>query len=358
MWWTGGRITYRLADEPSGGDMRKLQATCITALIALVAVPVAITGALAGADDATVAADVVVTDAAVAQATLAADEPTGGPGEATPAPTAAPAPVEATTPPTTVAPAPEPAPVTAPTPSVAAPAPHEVAVAMTPAPVTPATIAPPECDPNYSGCVPVGIGDIDCPDAGRNLQVIGIDIHRMDRDGNGIACEHGQVPDTTIPAAPSAEAADPPAAQVLAAVQVACDPNYSGCVPTDVGDVNCDGAGGTNLTVLGTDVHALDSDGDGIACEDDASATPVGVASAGLPASSLAVTGGSTALGGLGSGALLVGLALVGMAGVIATLEHRRRRGGFVVVSTNWLGEETRSRVVAPRPGRRPRRRS
>lgn len=54
----------------------------------------------------------------------------------------------------------------------------------------------PECDPNYSGCVPIAI-DVDC--AGRNgdgpayvkgpVEVIGKDIYRLDKDRDGIGCE-------------------------------------------------------------------------------------------------------------------------------------------------------------------------
>jgi hypothetical protein len=55
---------------------------------------------------------------------------------------------------------------------------------------------PPECDPNYSGCVPVA-SDVDCVGGSGNgpayvkgpVKVIGKDIYRLDRDGDGIACE-------------------------------------------------------------------------------------------------------------------------------------------------------------------------
>lgn len=52
-----------------------------------------------------------------------------------------------------------------------------------------------ECDPNYSGCVPVA-SDVDCiggsgngPEYTGQVRVIGIDIYDLDRDGDGIACE-------------------------------------------------------------------------------------------------------------------------------------------------------------------------
>jgi hypothetical protein len=53
-----------------------------------------------------------------------------------------------------------------------------------------------QCDPNYSGCVPVAT-DVDCAGKGGNgpayvqgpIKVIGKDIYGLDRDRNGIACE-------------------------------------------------------------------------------------------------------------------------------------------------------------------------
>ncbi|WP_350279146.1 G5 domain-containing protein [Kribbella sp. HUAS MG21] len=53
-----------------------------------------------------------------------------------------------------------------------------------------------------------------------------------------------------------------------------CDPNYSGCVPI-ASDVDCSGGSGNGpeyvagpVRVIGSDVYRLDSDDDGIACED------------------------------------------------------------------------------------------
>ena len=49
------------------------------------------------------------------------------------------------------------------------------------------------CDPNYAGCIPVFPSDVDCPDIKRlglaPVKVIGSDIHRLDRDGDGIGCD-------------------------------------------------------------------------------------------------------------------------------------------------------------------------
>jgi hypothetical protein len=60
---------------------------------------------------------------------------------------------------------------------------------------------------------------------------------------------------------------------VPAAPQNGCDPNYTGCVPV-ASDVDCAGGKGNGpayvrgpVTVIGSDIYGLDSDGDGIACE-------------------------------------------------------------------------------------------
>ena len=49
------------------------------------------------------------------------------------------------------------------------------------------------CDPNYAGCIPVFPSDVDCPDIKQlglaPVKVIGRDIHKLDRDGDGIGCD-------------------------------------------------------------------------------------------------------------------------------------------------------------------------
>ncbi|WBB77364.1 G5 domain-containing protein [Micromonospora sp. WMMD882] len=53
-----------------------------------------------------------------------------------------------------------------------------------------------ECDPNYSGCVPIA-SDVDCAGGGGDgpayvsgpVRVIGSDVYRLDRDKDGWACE-------------------------------------------------------------------------------------------------------------------------------------------------------------------------
>ena len=54
----------------------------------------------------------------------------------------------------------------------------------------------PQCDPNYSGCVPIA-SDVDCAGGPGNgpayvkgpVKVIGKDIYRLDKDRDGIGCE-------------------------------------------------------------------------------------------------------------------------------------------------------------------------
>lgn len=45
------------------------------------------------------------------------------------------------------------------------------------------------CDPNYSPCIPNVSYDLDCPDIGFTVRVIGTDRHRLDRDRDGYGCE-------------------------------------------------------------------------------------------------------------------------------------------------------------------------
>ena len=70
------------------------------------------------------------------------------------------------------------------------------------APVTEVTavgtyVAPVQkCNPNYSGCVPIA-SDVDCAGGSGNgpaytygpVQVIGVDVYGLDRDGDGLGCE-------------------------------------------------------------------------------------------------------------------------------------------------------------------------
>jgi hypothetical protein len=53
-----------------------------------------------------------------------------------------------------------------------------------------------QCDPNYSGCVPIA-SDVDCAGGKGDgpayvqgpVRVIGEDVYRLDNDHDGIACE-------------------------------------------------------------------------------------------------------------------------------------------------------------------------
>ena len=48
---------------------------------------------------------------------------------------------------------------------------------------------PPNCDSNYSGCVPNVSYDLDCADIGYTVRVLGYDKHRLDGDYDGYGCE-------------------------------------------------------------------------------------------------------------------------------------------------------------------------
>ncbi|MFM8523623.1 MAG: thermonuclease family protein [Actinomycetota bacterium] len=54
------------------------------------------------------------------------------------------------------------------------------------------TPSPGQCDPNYDGCIPVFPPDLNCGDIKKlglaPVKVIGRDVHRLDADGDGIAC--------------------------------------------------------------------------------------------------------------------------------------------------------------------------
>lgn len=47
----------------------------------------------------------------------------------------------------------------------------------------------PICDPNYTGCVPVSSGDVDCYEVGEEVEVVGEDVYGLDLEGDGNACE-------------------------------------------------------------------------------------------------------------------------------------------------------------------------
>ncbi|HSH31902.1 MAG TPA: G5 domain-containing protein [Candidatus Saccharimonadales bacterium] len=82
----------------------------------------------------------------------------------------------------------------APTPAQPVPAPRPVPRPIRPQPVTPLPVN--NCDPNYTGCVPMA-SDVDCAAGNGNgpayvaspVRVIGSDIYDLDRDGDGYGCE-------------------------------------------------------------------------------------------------------------------------------------------------------------------------
>ena len=49
------------------------------------------------------------------------------------------------------------------------------------------------CDPNYAGCIPISSTDLNCTDVKRlglaPVRIIGTDVHRLDRDGDGVGCD-------------------------------------------------------------------------------------------------------------------------------------------------------------------------
>lgn len=92
---------------------------------------------------------------------------------------------------TTLPPPPPPPPATTKAPAT------KTATKTQPPPPPPPTEEPAaQCDPNYTGCVPIA-SDVDCAGGSGNgpayvrgpIRVIGRDIYDLDRDGDGIACE-------------------------------------------------------------------------------------------------------------------------------------------------------------------------
>jgi hypothetical protein len=70
---------------------------------------------------------------------------------------------------------------------IPAEAPTQVPVVPTEAPSDPPSGG--NCDPNYTPCVPLVSYDLDCPDIGFSVTVIGSDPHGFDREGDGLGCE-------------------------------------------------------------------------------------------------------------------------------------------------------------------------
>ncbi|QHN42656.1 hypothetical protein GII36_02180 [Candidatus Mycosynbacter amalyticus] len=47
----------------------------------------------------------------------------------------------------------------------------------------------PECDPDYSPCVPVVSGDLNCADIGQTVRIVGTDHYHLDNDSDGYGCD-------------------------------------------------------------------------------------------------------------------------------------------------------------------------
>ena len=100
------------------------------------------------------------------------------------------------TPTPTVSLTPSPNPTATPAPTVTL---KSVVTPIRPRPATTNSLASTNCDPNYSGaCVPnVYPSDVDCAGGSGNgpyyvagpARLIGVDRYKLDRDGEGIACE-------------------------------------------------------------------------------------------------------------------------------------------------------------------------
>ena len=73
---------------------------------------------------------------------------------------------------------------------------NRLALALLAGLTTSAHAASDACDPNYNPCVPIA-SDVDCASGSGNgpayvegpVYVIGTDIYRLDRDGDGVGCE-------------------------------------------------------------------------------------------------------------------------------------------------------------------------
>lgn len=45
------------------------------------------------------------------------------------------------------------------------------------------------CNVNYTPCVPNSATDLDCPDIGHSVHVVGVDVYRLDADHDGTGCD-------------------------------------------------------------------------------------------------------------------------------------------------------------------------
>ena len=76
-----------------------------------------------------------------------------------------------------------------------------------------------------------------------------------------------RAPATSVPSTRAPATTAPRATATVPAVGAGCDPNYAGaCIPSGP-DVDCGDISAKRFRVVGRDVHRLDADSDGIACE-------------------------------------------------------------------------------------------
>ena len=178
-----------------------------------------------------------------------------------------------------------------------------VPVATLAAVPTAVATAAPACDPAYPDfCIPPPPPDLDCSNLpGRvNFRVLAPDPHRLDQNGNGVACEADPtaVPQATgvptaaptaTPTAPATATRTPTLTRTPTATRTptvvgaatptrtptaapapgtGCDPSYPDfCIPPPPPDKNCsDFPGHHNFRVLQPDPHHLDGNKDGVAC--------------------------------------------------------------------------------------------
>ncbi|NDK31143.1 thermonuclease family protein [Nesterenkonia haasae] len=113
--------------------------------------------------------------------------------------------------------------------------------------------------------------DVGNTDAGLTLIQEGLAISRYDsRDGYGFHTREPQY--VAADSATAMQSCAPPPAPAPAPAPAPeqnasdCDPNYTPCVPVYPPDINCSDIS-FPVRVIGSDVHGLDADNDGVGCE-------------------------------------------------------------------------------------------
>lgn len=127
----------------------------------------------------------------------------------------------------------------------------------------PAPTPPPSCDPSYPRrCIPPPPPDLDCADVGaQSFAVTGSDPHGFDGDGDGVGCE--PAPDNGGDGGGGGGGGGDGDGG-----GGGCDPSYPDfCIPPSPPDLDCAQVSGSNFTVVGSDPHGFDGDGDGVGCE-------------------------------------------------------------------------------------------